>query len=175
MNINYWWFLAGMVILGLASVALYYQYLLFRHKKRQEASNREFQKEIAKRRERGVKSILLISRAVLADQVSLTEASIRINALSILLMNKRLIEELSVFRQLAEATSHIPILEEWKKLSKKQQRDYETERLKIEENFRDFVLAAANKIVHEDLLANADDSSVDSAESAGEVVKQFKP
>ena len=171
---NYWILLAALFILGLLIIAGYYHFLLYKHKKQQAASAESFKQEIKKRRERGVQSIVLLSRAVLADQVSLTEASIRINALSILLMDKALIEELSVFRQLAEATSHIPILDEWKKLPTKEKLAYDREREQIEANFKDFVVDTADKIVNRNLLAKAEASEL-STEQVDSVVKEFKP
>lgn len=171
---NYWLILAVLFILGLMGIAAYYQILLYRHKKQQAASTEKFKEEIEKRRERGIQSIVILSRAVLAEQVSLTEASIRINALSILLMDKTLIEELSVFRQMAEATAHIPILDEWKKLPTKEKLAYDREREKIEENFKDFVMAAADKIANHNLLAKAKAAEIDT-EQVDNVVKEFKP
>ncbi|VUD48240.1 hypothetical protein TDB9533_01193 [Thalassocella blandensis] len=171
---NYWVLLAVLFVLGLMGIAAYYHVLLYRHKKRQAASADEFKKEIEKRRERGVQSIVILSRAVLAEQVSLTEASIRINALSILLMDKALIEELSVFRQLAEATAHIPILEEWKKLPTKDKLAYDREREKIEETFKDFVMVTADRIANQGMLSKTNISEINT-EQVDSVVKEFKP
>lgn len=171
---NLWLVLAVFFILGLMLIAAYYQFLLYRHKKKQEASQEEFQQEIQKRRERGAKSIVLLCKAILAEQVSLTEAGIRINALSILLMDTRLVAELSVFRQLSEATAHIPILEDWRKLDKNQQLAFDSEREAIEEKFKDFVFAIANRIVHENLL-NFDGAAAPSAEAAESAVKEYTP
>ena len=55
-------------------------------------------------------------------------------------------EEFSAFYQLMEQTRHIPILENWKNLSHKEQKDFDLQRLKSEESFRDFVQDAAVRI-----------------------------
>lgn len=146
--------LAVIVILGL--VAIYYQSLVYRKAKQDGLAEQELARELAGRRERNKNSIVVILRAVVDEQVSITEASIRINAISqSMKFDDNTRDILSVFRQVAEATAHIPILEKWRELSKKQQLAYDVERAKIEENFRDFVIEAAKKI-------SADQAQLDS-------------
>lgn len=147
----YW--AAGFVILVLAIVAGYYHYLLHQKNKQLRANEKSLQESFAKKRIENLRSVHIIARAVIDDQVTLTEASIRINALMpVLGLDKHVEEEFSVFRQLAEATAHIPILDKWKALPKKQKRAYDAERENIESDFRDFVVAASEKIVHQNIL-----------------------
>lgn len=148
------WMAAGVtVVLVLSGVALYYQVLL-QKKNRQTRRNEEGLKaELAERKAKNKKSIMILARAVLEEQVTLTEASIRINALLPTLgLDTERKDELSVFRQVAEATAHIPILDQWKALSRREKQSFEKEIEVIEANFRDFTVAAAEKIVRKDLL-----------------------
>ncbi len=154
MILNLWVLLGGVIVVCLAAIAAYYQMLLFK-KGRQERQNEEsLRSELAQRQEKNIKSIVILSRAVIEKQVTLTEACIRINALiQTLGLDTKVEEELSVFRQLAEATAHIPILERWKALSRNEKQKFERERESLEANFSDFVVAAAEKIVRKGILS----------------------
>ncbi len=141
------------VIAILIAVAAYYHVKLYNKNVKHAENEAELSKTLAENRLKNINSVEIIARAVLDDQVTLTEASIRINALvQAIRLEDDKAKELSVFRQLAEATAHIPILEKWKALSKKEKRDYDKERESIETNFRDFVVAASKLIVDEQLL-----------------------
>ncbi len=141
------------VIAILVAVAAYYHVRLYNKNVKLSENEAELRKTIADNRQKNINSVEIIARAVLDDQVTLTEASIRINALiQAIRLEEDKAKELSVFRQLAEATAHIPILEKWKALSRKEKRDYEKERESIEDNFRDFVVAASEKIARNNLL-----------------------
>ncbi|WP_086931463.1 DUF2489 domain-containing protein [Agarilytica rhodophyticola] len=149
-------YIACIVVAVLMGVAIYYNVLLFRKNKENKAAELAFQEELRSRRNKNINSINIIARAVLDDQVSLTEASIRINALlPTLNLDNKTLNDLSVFRQLSEATAHIPILEKWKALSRKEKLSFDKEREKIESNFRDFVIEAARKIVQEQLIVKS--------------------
>ena len=52
-------------------------------------------------------------------------------------------QQVSVFQQLAQATSHLPILDDWKALSKSDKRRLNRERESIESNFREFIQLSA--------------------------------
>ncbi|MGH1485859.1 MAG: DUF2489 domain-containing protein [Cellvibrionaceae bacterium] len=92
-------------------------------------------------------SIQVLAQGLVDDQLSLTEGAIRI---SVLLDNLKITEntkeDYSAFFQLADATAHIPILNAWKKLPKKEKFRFENERLEIEEKYREFVVDAATRI-----------------------------
>ncbi len=145
------WILLGIgltIILVLSSVAGYYLYLVKRQKEAQKKQKQELKLVAEKKRKEHVRSIVLLSRALIQDEVSLTEASIRINAIaSAIDLTEESRETLSVFKQLSEATSHIPILDAWKKLSRSEKNRLEKERLSIEKKYADFVKAAAQKIL----------------------------
>lgn len=139
---------AIIIIAILSGIAGYYQFLLYKKNKADRAAETLFNEEMRQRRQKNINSITIISRAVLDEQVSLTEASIRINALlPTLNLDNDVFDSLTVFRQLSEATAHIPILEKWKALPRKEKIAFDHEREKIEAKFRDFVVVAAQKIV----------------------------
>ncbi len=153
MIINGWVLLGSFIIFGLAAVAAYYQMLLLKKGRLERQNEETLRSELAQRQEKNIKSVVILSRAVIEKQVTLTEACIRINALiQTLGLDAKVVEELSVFRQLAEATAHIPILERWKALSRKEKQKFERERESLEANFSDFVVAAAEKIVQKGIL-----------------------
>ena len=56
-------------------------------------------------------------------------------------------QHFSVFQQLAVATAHIPILDDWAALGKAEKRRLNTEREGIEQSYRDFVQASAAELV----------------------------
>lgn len=141
------------IIVVLATIAGFYHWRLYQKRSRQAQDCKRILKDAEERRQRNIRSIVILSRAVIDDQVSLTEASIRINALvQTLSLDTDTAEVFVVFRQLSEATAHIPILDEWRSLDRKRKIDFEKERERIESTYRDFVRNAASKIVKENLL-----------------------
>ncbi|MFT5082933.1 MAG: hypothetical protein ACI9Y1_000969 [Lentisphaeria bacterium] len=145
---NYWLVLGVGILAVLLCIAIYYRWLIYKHNNYDAERTAVFKQELDKRRGRSIESIVLLCRAVIDEQVSLTEASIRINALSqILLIDDNLSDSFSVFRQLSETTAHIPILERWKVLPKHEKQKYDQERAVIEEKFKEFVMVSARSIV----------------------------
>ncbi len=153
MNMTFW-LIAGLVIIAvLSGVAAYYWVLVYRKQRSDQQKTEALQDALNERRGRNRESIVILARALLDDQVSLTEASIRINALlPSLSLNQASQEKLSVFQQLAEATAHIPILERWKALPRKDKQAFDKEREVIEAKYREFVYAAAKNIAATDIL-----------------------
>ncbi|MBX2807062.1 MAG: DUF2489 domain-containing protein [Cellvibrionaceae bacterium] len=92
-------------------------------------------------------SVQVLALGIIDDQLSLTEAAIRI---SVLLDNLQVDAEakqrFSAFFQLAEATAHIPILDAWKKLPAQQRLRYEKQRMAAEEKYGDCIVHAAKRI-----------------------------
>ncbi len=84
-------------------------------------------------------SIDVLLRGLEQQQLSLTEAAIRVSALSKVLPDTDQ-AQYQVFEQLAHQTSHIPILEEWKKLSSLQQVKFDDERIKLEKEHQDTIM-----------------------------------
>ena len=94
------------------------------------------------------KSIQILAQAVGKEDLSLTEASIRIcGLLDALNVSEEIKTEFSAFYQLREKTQHIPYLEAWKALSDAEQRKFDLERLQHEATYQDFILDAAKRII----------------------------
>lgn len=150
-------FAAAFILVVLLVIAFYYQFLLYRKHKQQNVLQYEREQKASSRRVHNADSIVLLARAVLDNQVSMTEASIRINALKPTLdLSPDVEQDLVVFSQLAEATAHIPILDKWRGLSRKEQVAFDMERAQIETKFETFVLAAAKKITENKLRSRSD-------------------
>lgn len=93
------------------------------------------------------KSIQILAQALHNDELTLTEASIRIaGLLDSLDVSAQTKEEFSAFYQLREKTSHIPYLAAWQALSNAEQKKFDVERLRYEFTFNDFVMDAAKRI-----------------------------
>lgn len=138
---------ATVVILCLSGIAIILHWRLYRLRQAQSraavlAMEKRVQQKLSINR-----SIQVIARALLADQVGATEASIRISVLlDALNVQAEVKDEFSAFYTLAEAASHIPILDAWKALPKHQRKAYDRDLSVLEEQHRDFVLDAAVRI-----------------------------
>lgn len=141
----------GLIIAVLAGVALWLHWKLYLMGKKRNRLLQEQARELAVKRERSLNSILVLARGMLEDQVTLTEASIRI---SVLMEGLQLPESershYMVFYKLAEATAHIPILDKWKALSREEKKSFDREREKHEDRFRDFLMPAAQRLVQQE-------------------------
>src|SRR5690606_2972207 len=97
------------------------------------------------------KSIQILAMATQKEELTLTEASIRISVLlDSLDVSDGVRTEFSACYQLRERTAHIPILTAWKSLDRKQQKEFDIERLRYEATFGDFVMDAAKRIESRD-------------------------
>lgn len=143
--------LVVLAVLIVLALAVYAGYLLLQVKKlrrKQQLAQEELDKQINQKRQEDNSSIQILAEGLKQDQLSLTEASIRIRGLlEILAVDDSIRQEFSAFYQLADATAHIPILAEWKKLSRKQQVAFDLERDRAEQQQKEFVLSAANRII----------------------------
>ena len=140
--------IAVVVVLVLVSVAIYYQWRLYRQRGQIEKRQRELEQERAAQKQRVLKSIEIICRAMVSDQVTITEGCIRVSVLLRSLdLSEQQLSVYSVFFDLESATAHIPILDDWRKLSRKQQNVFDNERENIEEKYRDFVVDAAQRFL----------------------------
>jgi len=136
-----------LIIAVLAVVAGYYLWQLYRLRRAQKVQLEKVKAESGAQRQRINTSIQVIAGSVGRDDLSLTEASIRISVLlDSLSVDEAVREEYSAFYQLRDATAHIPILDQWKKLPVTERRKLEKERLKHEQTYSAFVLAAAERI-----------------------------
>ena len=140
--------LAGFVIVLLSVVALYYVMKLNQHKANVQSVLDEQEKAMLAKQQENHKSIVFLANALLQDQLSLTEAGMRIHWLSKSIdMSEAQRDMALIFAKVAEATQHIPILEEWKKLTRKQQFQFDKQRITIEKEYSDFALDSAKKII----------------------------
>lgn len=143
--------LVVLIILVLAAIAGRLVFKVYRQQqererklKAQELANQQAQRE---QREWINKSIQILAHALHSDELTLTEASIRISGLlDTLDVSGDVKTEFSAFYQLREKTSHIPYLEAWQSLSNAEQRKFDVERLQHEATFNDFVMDAAKRI-----------------------------
>ncbi|WP_232305503.1 DUF2489 domain-containing protein [Gilvimarinus polysaccharolyticus] len=139
--------LAILIVAVLTAVAGYYLWQLYRLRQLQKTQLEQVKAESAAQRQRINTSIQVIAGSVGREDLSFTEASIRISVLlDSLSVDDSVREEYSAFYQLRDATSHIPILEQWKKLPVAERRKLEKERLRHEQTYSAFVLAAAERI-----------------------------
>lgn len=144
--------IAAVIVIGLAFYAfsLTRKVKALKEKRRQDAL--EMEAELSQQRTHRNRSIQIIAQGILTDQLSLTEGAIRIRVLMDgLNVDVSVREEFNAFYQLSDATSHIPILEEWKKLKLKQRMAYDSERVKLESDHKEFVEDAAKRILGREL------------------------
>ena len=84
---------------------------------------------------------------MLQDQLSLTEAAIRVSGLAKSLKLSEIEQQFYIpFDELAMATSHIPILADWGRLSSKEQKRFNRERETIEGEYKDKILSSARQL-----------------------------
>ncbi|USD23326.1 DUF2489 domain-containing protein [Microbulbifer variabilis] len=140
--------IAALIIFTLAVIAGYYLRKLSAAQKKQAEQLAELEQAAQEQRQRVNDSIQIIARSLLDDGVGLTEASIRIRVLlDALQVEDSVREEFVAFYTIAEKTSHIPILKEWKALPRKEQFQYELEMAQVEADYKDFALDAAKRIL----------------------------
>ena len=140
--------LALVVLIGLSGYALYLYLQLRKLKNTQNAREEVLAVEQEDRKAHYRKSIHVIASAIVADQVTLTEGAIRISMMAAQLdLSEHEREHYQVFFQLMEATAHIPILDEWQKLSTRDKLRYDREREDIEKKYREFTVNAASKVL----------------------------
>ena len=142
--------MAVFIVLVLAGYALHLHRKLQRLDAEREKARLAFEQQLKDKAAETSKSIIILAKGLVADELSVTEACLRISwLLTQIDAEARDSEAYSVFFQVADATSHIPILEAWKALTREQRKAFDLERLKIEKAFGDFVLAAAKKLLDE--------------------------
>lgn len=144
--------LGTLIVVVLAAVAGCLVYKVYRQQKmraeklkEQEETNQQNQ---FNQRMNINKSIQILAQALHNNELTLTEASIRISGLlESLDVSDDVKTEYSAFFQLRDKTSHIPYLEAWQSLSNTEQRKFDRERLQQEAVFNDFVMDAAKRIL----------------------------
>jgi hypothetical protein len=139
--------IAVTVIVMLAIVAGQLQYRVCKLRREQKERQEALEREGEAQRERVNRSIQIIAKSVGNEDITLTEASIRISVLlDSLGVEEPVREEFSAFYQLAEANGHIPILDEWRKLTPKQKFALDHQRITQEVHYQEFVIDAAKRI-----------------------------
>jgi len=141
----------GLIIAALSIIAARLVYQVIRMERARKAKLKSLeeanQKAQREQREWMNKSIQLLAQALHNDELTLTEASIRISGLlDSLDVGAGVKEEFSAFYQLRDKTSHIPYLKAWQQLSTAEQKKFDIERLRYEFTFNDFVMDAAKRI-----------------------------
>ena len=140
--------LASLVVLVLTVIAGYYLWLLYQQKQKLKLAEQETRAELARKRKYINDSIQILARGTLQSQLTLTEASIRISTLlDSLPVAPEVQKEYIAFYQLAEKTAHIPIMEDWKALSKKEKFNFDRQREEFEFQHADAIMAAAERSI----------------------------
>ncbi|MCV6614507.1 MAG: DUF2489 domain-containing protein [Cellvibrionaceae bacterium] len=136
-----------LIIAGLGAYALHLQRKVKAMEKRRQQQLEQLAAEADAKRVRINKSIQIIAAAVPEEQMTLTEAAMRLSVLlESLGVSEAEREEFSALFKLAEATAHIPILEEWKNLPLKKRLAYDRQREQLEQDYRDFIHQCAENL-----------------------------
>lgn len=145
-----WIFIGGAVIVALVAVAVYLHWRLHKVRKRIKEVEREQAELMEASRDKINKSIQILCRSLIEDQVGCAEVSIRVSYL---------LNQLSVdgarrapyvaFDKMASAVNHIPILDQWRALPKRKKREYELQIAQHEQELGDFVRDAAQQMLGE--------------------------
>lgn len=134
----------GLLLTGLASYAAYLGYRLYQQRAAREQANTQLARELEAKEADARQSVRIIARALVQKDLTETEAAMRIAWLSQQIkLSDTEAQQISVFQQLAQATSHLPILDDWKALSKSDKRRLNRERESIESNYREFIQLSA--------------------------------
>ncbi|WP_438951802.1 DUF2489 domain-containing protein [Porticoccus sp.] len=141
--------LALVALVGLSGYAFYLYLQLRKLKSTKNARDKLLAEEQEERKNHYHNSIRVIASAIEADQVTLTEGAIRISMMATQLdLPEHERQHFQVFFQLTEATAHIPILDEWQKLSTREKLRYDREREEIETKYREFAVSAARILLN---------------------------
>ena len=140
------------IVLVLAGVAIYYLIALRKQQMRQERERQAKSEQRAKTR----KSIELLVQFAEQGQVEATEAAIRISVLmSSLAYSSENSPAFTPFFALADASSHIPILDRWRALDKASKKRLTAERLRLEALYeKELASAYAAVRAHPDFFKN---------------------
>ncbi len=141
-------YVGGFIILCLLSVAVYLHWKLYQVNKQIKLRQEEAERQYQLARQKLNQSMQIICRALLDEQVECAEASLRISALmDQLSVNGSVREEFIAFDKLAQAISHIPILDAWKQLPRQQRKEFESQIEQQEKILGDFVRDAAQRMI----------------------------
>ena len=134
----------SLLLIALGIYAGYLSFQLRRQRLVAEGAEKQLAEELASKEAEARQSVQIIARALVQKDLSETEAAMRIAWLSQQIkLSEDEAQQVSVFHQLAVATSHIPILDDWAALSKSEKRRLDSERQSIESNFSEFIQLSA--------------------------------
>jgi|TARA_B110000444_G_scaffold31378_1_gene26574 hypothetical protein len=140
-----WVLIGGLLILPLAGYAIFLGAQLRQQRRVQRALDQQLTEQRINDDRDARQAVQIIARALLQKDLSETEAAMRIAFLAQkIIASSEESESFRVFQQLAEATAHIPILEDWALLERSEQKRLTGEREKIEKDYSEFVAAGAN-------------------------------
>lgn len=143
-----WITLAVIIVLALSAYAIYLLLAVRRQQQHHHEKLAEFEALMTDERAKRISSIRILAQGVVDDQLTLTEAAIRITALlDVLGHGQQARQQHAGLYHLADETLHIPRLQAWQALPLKERRRYEAERLQSEDKYRDFVVASAQTLV----------------------------
>jgi hypothetical protein len=146
LNID-WVIFGGLLVLPLVGYAVFLGTQLRRKSRTQRALDQQLSEQRMNDDRDARQSVQIIARALLQKDLSETEAAMRIAFLAQkIIASIEELESFTVFQQLAEATSHIPILEDWALLERSEQKRLTAEREKIEKDYSEFVAVGANSL-----------------------------
>lgn len=135
---KYTQFIMLFIVIGLGLYAAQVCWQLWRQKKTAQQAQAVLKQQRSESRLEHQASIAVLIRCLLQNQVSLTEAAIRISGLTKMLdFDEEERKQYQAFEDLAFATSHIPILVDWKRLSSKERYKLTLERETIESQFKE--------------------------------------
>lgn len=139
---------AIVIVIGLSAYAVHLLLQVRRQQQKQTKADAELKALAAEKRDKANKSIQILAHSLKEDErLTYTEACMRIrHLLDSLGIDEATQKEFSAVYQLADATAHIPILQDWKKLSRKQQHAYDKERLQLEQRYQDFIDDAVERL-----------------------------
>jgi hypothetical protein len=139
---------ASVIVAVLAAYAAWLVLQLRRQAAQANQAQAQLEAELKKKNLEARQSIQIIARALLQKDLSDTEAAMRIAYLSQQVnASDSETEQFSVFVQLAEATAHIPILDDWQMLEKSEKRRLNRERAEIEAVYAEFIQAGAQQLL----------------------------
>lgn len=137
--------LLAIAVLSVVAIRLLWQ--LRRQRRRQRQLLAELELAANSQRQRLNDSVQVIAQALLADQVGLAEASIRISVLlDALSVGDAIREEFAAFWQMAERVDHIPTHDDWIRLERSERRRYRSEIDALERQFDSFIRDAATRL-----------------------------
>ncbi|WP_417583531.1 DUF2489 domain-containing protein [Nitrincola sp.] len=132
------------VCVGLAVYIVYLLRQSTQRKKQQNEVSEAYAASALKQRTYLIDSIRIISRGILEDQCPLTEGCIRIKVLLDNLSPQMHQQELlTVIELVYGKTEHIPMLDDWKRLSSEEKRNYQQELELVEQQHGEAIRAAA--------------------------------